>query len=245
VLVRFGIVSLEKLRQARPYVVVGAFVIAAVVTPPDVMSQLLLAVPLWLLYELGLQKDKDFSIFDLRDKGWQILKSKEFFAINPNRLIPVLVDGKRNVFEAGTIILHLLRRYKMSAQAKALVPKNWTYDQWVLNNLLEYWCITSLDGKFVANIFGLARITNYFTNALATWWKDRCEPILVKALGDKRYVQGPEFTLSDIYLGYTLMFVNHNGLLLKSHKSIQYYYARLCERPAFKMSNEGSIFKFD
>ena len=54
VLVRFGIVPLEKLRQARPYVVVGAFVIAAVVTPPDVMSQLLLAVPLWLLYELGL-----------------------------------------------------------------------------------------------------------------------------------------------------------------------------------------------
>ncbi|CAJ0799273.1 Sec-independent protein translocase protein TatC [Ralstonia condita] len=54
VLVRFGIVSLEKLRQVRPYVVVGAFVIAAVVTPPDVMSQLLLAVPLWLLYEVGL-----------------------------------------------------------------------------------------------------------------------------------------------------------------------------------------------
>jgi len=54
VLVRFGIVSVDKLRQARPYVVVGAFVIAAVVTPPDVMSQLLLAVPLWLLYELGL-----------------------------------------------------------------------------------------------------------------------------------------------------------------------------------------------
>lgn len=54
VLVRFGIVSLDKLRQVRPYVVVGAFIIAAVVTPPDVMSQLLLAVPLWLLYELGL-----------------------------------------------------------------------------------------------------------------------------------------------------------------------------------------------
>jgi sec-independent protein translocase protein TatC len=54
VLVRFGIVSLDKLRQVRPYVVVGAFVIAAVVTPPDVMSQLLLAVPLWLLYEVGL-----------------------------------------------------------------------------------------------------------------------------------------------------------------------------------------------
>lgn len=54
VLVRFGIVTLEQLRQARPYVIVGAFVIAAIVTPPDVVSQLLLAVPLCLLYEVGI-----------------------------------------------------------------------------------------------------------------------------------------------------------------------------------------------
>jgi sec-independent protein translocase protein TatC len=54
VLVRLGLVSVEKLRQIRPYVIVGAFVVAAVVTPPDVMSQLLLAVPLCLLYEVGL-----------------------------------------------------------------------------------------------------------------------------------------------------------------------------------------------
>ena len=54
VLVRMGLVSVEKLRAIRPYVVVGAFVIAAVVTPPDVMSQLLLAIPLCILYEIGL-----------------------------------------------------------------------------------------------------------------------------------------------------------------------------------------------
>src|SRR5918999_6082858 len=54
VLVRMGIVSLEKLREARPYVIVGAFVIAAVVTPPDVLSQFMLAVPMCLLYEAGL-----------------------------------------------------------------------------------------------------------------------------------------------------------------------------------------------
>jgi sec-independent protein translocase protein TatC len=54
VLARAGIVSLENLKHARPYVIVGAFVIAAVVTPPDVLSQVLLAVPMWLLYELGL-----------------------------------------------------------------------------------------------------------------------------------------------------------------------------------------------
>ena len=54
VLVRMGIVPLSKLREIRPYVIVGAFVISAVVTPPDVLSQLLLAVPMTLLYELGL-----------------------------------------------------------------------------------------------------------------------------------------------------------------------------------------------
>jgi len=54
VLVRLGIVSIDKLKAARPYVVVGAFVIGAVFTPPDVISQLLLAIPLWLLFEVGL-----------------------------------------------------------------------------------------------------------------------------------------------------------------------------------------------
>lgn len=53
-LVRMGIMSVEKLRDIRGYVVVAAFVIAAVVTPPDVISQFMLAVPLWILYEVGL-----------------------------------------------------------------------------------------------------------------------------------------------------------------------------------------------
>ncbi len=54
VLVRVGVVSLEKLKEVRPYVIVGAFVVGAIFTPPDVLSQVMLAVPLWLLYELGL-----------------------------------------------------------------------------------------------------------------------------------------------------------------------------------------------
>jgi sec-independent protein translocase protein TatC len=54
VLVRMGVVSVEKLKAIRPYVIVGAFVVAAIVTPPDVMSQLFLAIPLCLLYEVGI-----------------------------------------------------------------------------------------------------------------------------------------------------------------------------------------------
>lgn len=54
ILVRMGIVSVEKLRSIRPYAIVGAFVIAAIVTPPDAVSQLALAIPMCLLFELGL-----------------------------------------------------------------------------------------------------------------------------------------------------------------------------------------------
>lgn len=53
-LVRMGVVSVAKLREIRPYIIVGAFVIGAIFTPPDVVSQLMLALPLWLLYEAGI-----------------------------------------------------------------------------------------------------------------------------------------------------------------------------------------------
>lgn len=54
VLVYLGVTSIEKLVEIRGYVIVAAFVIAAVVTPPDVMSQLFLAIPICILYEVGI-----------------------------------------------------------------------------------------------------------------------------------------------------------------------------------------------
>lgn len=53
-MVKFGWVTVEKLREIRSYVIVGAFIIGAIFTPPDVVSQIMLAVPLWLLYEIGI-----------------------------------------------------------------------------------------------------------------------------------------------------------------------------------------------
>jgi sec-independent protein translocase protein TatC len=54
ILVRMGLVSVEKLREIRSYVIVGAFAVAAIITPPDGFSMLALAIPMCLLYELGL-----------------------------------------------------------------------------------------------------------------------------------------------------------------------------------------------
>lgn len=60
-LVRIGLVTVAQLRANRAYVVVGAFVVSAVVTPPDVFSQLILAVPLIVLYEVGIVAARVFA----------------------------------------------------------------------------------------------------------------------------------------------------------------------------------------
>ena len=54
ILVALGWVSIAQLREARSYVIVGTFVVAAVMTPPDAISMLMMAVPMCLLYEIGI-----------------------------------------------------------------------------------------------------------------------------------------------------------------------------------------------
>ncbi len=54
VLIVTGIIEIEKIRAARSYIIVAVFIISALLTPPDVMSQALMALPTWLLFELGL-----------------------------------------------------------------------------------------------------------------------------------------------------------------------------------------------
>ena len=51
---RFGWVTIAQLKEVRSYVIVGAFIIGAIFTPPDIISQFMLALPLWLLYEAGI-----------------------------------------------------------------------------------------------------------------------------------------------------------------------------------------------
>jgi sec-independent protein translocase protein TatC len=54
VLARIGVVTIEQLRKFRGYFIVSSFIVAAVVTPPDVISQLALAIPMCILYEIGI-----------------------------------------------------------------------------------------------------------------------------------------------------------------------------------------------
>ena len=64
-----GLVSIEKLKQVRPYVFLGAFVVGMFLTPPDVFSQTLLAIPVYLLYELGIVMARVFAIREEPEAG--------------------------------------------------------------------------------------------------------------------------------------------------------------------------------
>jgi sec-independent protein translocase protein TatC len=53
-LIMFNITTIEKLKNNRPYVIIGAFILGMLLTPPDIISQVLIAIPMWLLFEAGL-----------------------------------------------------------------------------------------------------------------------------------------------------------------------------------------------
>jgi sec-independent protein translocase protein TatC len=62
-LIRTGTVSKARLRELRPYLVVLFFILGMLLTPPDIFSQLFLAIPMWMLFELGLLVSKEKTRF--------------------------------------------------------------------------------------------------------------------------------------------------------------------------------------
>jgi len=66
-LVSIGVTTPDELAKKRPYIIVGAFIIGMLLTPPDVISQSLLAVPMWILFELGLIVSRRFVSNDRSD----------------------------------------------------------------------------------------------------------------------------------------------------------------------------------
>jgi len=74
-----GVTNVDKLAEKRPYIIIGAFVVGMLLTPPDVISQSLLAVPIWLLFELGLIASRLF--LKEKEKEEVIMENDEFTLI--------------------------------------------------------------------------------------------------------------------------------------------------------------------
>ena len=69
ILVKLGITDPDSLAKKRPYIIIGAFVLGMLMTPPDIFSQTLLAVPVWLLFEVGLYCSRYVKSSDSKDES--------------------------------------------------------------------------------------------------------------------------------------------------------------------------------
>ena len=74
-LIRSGLVSIEALSAKRPYIIVGAFSLGMLLTPPDIISQVMLAVPMWLLFEVGIYLCRLTLVDDENEKSKDEAKS--------------------------------------------------------------------------------------------------------------------------------------------------------------------------
>ena len=74
-LIRSGLVSIEALSAKRPYIIVGAFSLGMLLTPPDIISQVMLAVPMWLLFEVGIYLCRLTLVDDKNEKSKDEAKS--------------------------------------------------------------------------------------------------------------------------------------------------------------------------
>ena len=74
-----GVTTADKLAGKRPYIIIGAFVIGMMLTPPDVISQSLLAIPIWLLFELGLIASRLF--LNVSEKEEEVIMQNDEFAL--------------------------------------------------------------------------------------------------------------------------------------------------------------------
>ncbi len=90
ILIAAGVTTADKLAAKRPYIIIGAFVVGMLLTPPDVISQSLLAVPIWLLFELGLVMSRIF----LKDKQpEEVIMENDDFALVEE--IPDFHEGEK------------------------------------------------------------------------------------------------------------------------------------------------------
>ncbi len=105
-LITTGVVTAKELAEKRPYVIVAAFVIGMFLTPPDVLSQLLLAIPMWLLFEAGLLLSHLFKKqIKIAGEEKEAMDSVEYNAKDSPNLVTTGVSSNEVLFEDDRYIM--------------------------------------------------------------------------------------------------------------------------------------------
>jgi len=185
---------------------------------------------LWLINEIGGEVKQNTKLAPI---DWDFLKTKEYFAVNPNQLVPAVTINGNHMFEAGAIIRLICEKLSPNYETtKNLFPETWGQANWARHYVYSYWCIIHLDKEIVSNFFGLNRITGKITGNVQKWFKKIVLPKILSDLGTNTYINGPSFTATDLFLGYSLALASWLDLF-KPDSEIGQYFARISQRPGF------------
>ena len=184
---------------------------------------------LWALDELGLSYDRIDAGFI-----YGVVDSPDFCKMNPNGLVPVLVDGDAEpIFESAAILRYLANRYgddnfwPKDAAARAQI------DKWA------EWAKWNIGHSFIINVFyGLVRTPaediDYDAITVAMNNLEKFLAMADSRLASSNYIVGSKFTLADIALGYCLYRYYDIDVARANMPNLRRYYELLSTRPAFK-----------
>jgi len=135
-------------------------------------------------------------------------------------------------------------KFPNEIQKKNLIPPNFN---WQLHNKYLYWCIQTMDARllnlsqFVAAAFGTTITKALLISKSTKTWLQDCFEIISNDLSQNQYLQGDNFSLTDIVLCFTLSHCYHAGFIAEAPKSIQDYYSRCNKRPAYRKAVNGAL----
>jgi glutathione S-transferase len=181
----------------------------------------------WALEELGLEYE--YVLVDLV-KGAQ--KQPEFFALNPNGRVPVVVDGDLRLYESNAILLHLAARYGQGKLAAGNEIEAALVNQWLFVQAFDLQPF--LQAAFVAKFFAsLGKPFDAEGHARALAKLPRALAVLDAHLAGKSFVVGEHFTVADIALAEPIGLAEFAACDLDGYPNIRAWFNGLSARPAF------------
>lgn len=190
---------------------------------------------LWTCAELGLR-------FEREDwgSGYRDTQVPEFLALNPNAMVPVLVDGGFVLWESNAICRYLARR----AAAAELLPAEPAacalVEQWM------DWQATELNNSWRYAFMALVRGSSAHTDkdaiaASVANWNRHMEIVDRQLSASGGFIAGEQFTLADVVLGLSVNRWAMTPMLRPRLDAVQAYYDRLAERPGYRKYGRNGV----
>lgn len=179
---------------------------------------------LWFIKEFDHELYSQLKIVNLKS----LKELKTYFSgeeVISNNVPIIRLSKDLTLWDSGSIISYLIDKRRREGN----LTLEWSKEQWHLHNFYSYWTVATLDQKISEG----SRFQELIFGSKTQWWKN-CERKIVEDLGDNDYIQSNEFSITDIFVGYSVHLAHTHGMLKNANPKILEYYKKISSREAFK-----------